>query len=261
MQLVQPREYLAANDLEEMSDQLRRVLPIEQFEDIEEDITSSSVIDSGKYLRVRKDKLALDKLNPLLTHTFQCLIESTISDSWDKTNPIMLNMFGLFASKMRVLGKKNPDYDAFVTTYTDLAYRAEEGNTVKLEKDLTKFDYADVFKALDVLTKKQFGRGATQWRGLTLYPLQNIQSDVKQYALYPLLDSFCDGLAKYIKKNKVSVYITSDFQFAIDHDLRNILELQSLSGLLNQNFYQLGSTKIYSLPLFEHSEVDQQAAS
>lgn len=194
------------------------------------------------------------KLDSRLTQVYQGLIRLAIGGQLAELDPIKLNLYGLYAAKFRTLGNRQPEYQRFITTQGDLINVAQNGKPVLFDQDLPEVTPATVLTALDILTKGQYSKNAREWKKLTLYPIQNFQDDIKRLVLYPLLCSFHPELWKFIKKNKVKLYISSDMEFAVDFDFRNVTELSEMNSLLHQNFYQKHDNKIYCLPLFDQEE-------
>lgn len=188
-------------------------------------------------------------LNASLTHPFRVVIEAAIRGEYHTWPELQQNICGLFATKMRVLAQKNTRYKKFVLSLNELGLLAYEGKNVYTTTSTTNFDFKQVFKALEILTRGKIVPADVKLGELTLYPVKNFPIDMKKDVIYKMLSEVHPYLLEGIKKHKLPLYLTEDFHLAVGCDFWDHEDLCDCIGKHRQfDFYQFSPTfKLYVL--------------
>lgn len=166
--------------------------------------------------------LNAEGLNHDLVYPFRAVIEAAIkgeNTEW----PLLKNiMAAYFASRMREYGKKNPKYAKYISGVNEMGVLATEGVKVNTIINTLVFDFKHLWKGIDILTKGRLFRNVKQIGELELYPVTNFDFDLKKHFLYEAFEEAYPGLIRKIIKNKLMVYVTSDFNFAVSQSVLDI---------------------------------------
>lgn len=168
------------------------------------------VITTGRLDDLEKD------LNLKLATPYRVIIEAGIRGDFSTFNTIQRVICAYLCVQMRTYAKKNPKYREYVNWLNELGHLALEGRQVQTRTTLHNFDFKDVFEALNILSGGKINKGIDELGDKLIYPVANFPIRMKKEVFYPLLEEWAPGLIKGILGNKLTLYITTDFQFAVE---------------------------------------------
>ena len=201
---------------------------------------------TNKYLVSKTDT---EGLKVSLTHPYRVLIEAAIRGEYGTWSELQQNVCALFATKMRLLAKKDPKYKKFVLGLNELGLLSQEGKKVYTTTTTTNFNFNQVFDGIDLLTKGKISKNKTQLGQLTLYPVRNFPIEFKKQVVYRMLSDISPQLLAGIMKYELPLYVTEDFHLAVGCDFWDHEERSDCIGKHRQfNFYQFSPVfKLYVL--------------
>lgn len=161
-------------------------------------------------------------LNHDLVYPYRAVIEAAIKGE-NAEWPLLKNiMAAYFASRMREYGKKNPKYTKYISGVNELGVLANEGVKVNTIINTLVFDFKHLWQGINILTKGRVFKNRKQVESLELYPVTNFDFDLKKHFLYESFEESYPGLIRTLIKNKLMVYVTSDFNFAVSQSVLDI---------------------------------------
>lgn len=201
-----------------------------------------------KYLVSKVDS---EGLNPVLTTTYQVLIEAAIRGEYGTWSELKQNVCGLFAVRMRVLAQMKPKYRKFILAMNELGVLSQEGQKVYTTTNTINFDFNNVFEGIDLLAKGKISKNKTKHGELSLYPVRNFPTDMKKQVIYQMLSNVHPDLLAGIKQHELPLYITEDFHLAVGCKFWDHEDLTECIGKHRQfNFYQFSPDfKMYVLDM------------
>ena len=227
---------------------------------VKQDHPSASKIDH-EYKRLIKDAMEgvpkkkvwrssgvdLSKLNLIIAEPYKVIMESAATQDFNSFSQLKRDLCSYFGMAMYRYGVKNQDYMSLITAMRSLYWATEDGGEVLIETDVAGYDYGKVFLGLDAISGKSISKNKITWKTLTLYPSINFPIDVKDDVIFQPLINLHPDFMKLVKKHKLMLYVTSDFNLAIKQNFLNIGELQShLTAYWNEAHYQFpNDLKLY----------------
>lgn len=195
-------------------------------------------------------KLEADGLDKDLVYPFRAIIEAAIKEENKEWSLLKNILAAFFATRMREYGNRKPKYTQYVKGVNELGVMAQEGKKVNTIINTLVFDYQKLWIGIDKLSKGKIFKNKKHYEQLELYPVTNFAFDLKKHFLYQVIEETFPGLMRILIKNKLMVYVTSDFHLAVNS---NILQLEGVPELVKMNkcgeVVQLNdTTKLY---LFE----------
>ena len=137
-------------------------------------------------------------------------------------------------ARLAAYGKQNPKYTKYISGVNELGVLANEGVKVNTIINTLVFDFKHLWRGIDILTKGRVFRNRKEINGLELYPITNFDYDLKKHVLYGSFEESFPGLIRTIIKNKMMVYVTSDFNFAVSE---TVLDIAMVSEQVLQRKY------------------------
>lgn len=190
-------------------------------------------------------------LNPLYTTLLRAIIDLDIEGGFT-TLPIVQKMVLIeVAAYLRTLKVKDKAYRGYINEVLALGLQASEGKKVVIETNIATFDYGIAFKALEKLSGTKLRASGVSVGELPLYRLRSFSVRFKNNYIYPLLDECFSGLASLMKKHKLELYVSHDFNLAVE---ARFWEIEELTDLLSKvrcfDRYKLKpDLTLYILPL------------
>lgn len=178
--------------------------------------------------------LNADGLNHDLVYPYRAVIEAAIKGENVEWSLLKNILAAYFAFRMREYGKQNPKYTKYISGVNELGVLANEGVKVNTIINTLVFDFKHLWRGIDILTKGRVFRNRKEINGLELYPITNFDYDLKKHVLYGSFEESFPGLIRTIKKNKMMVYVTSDFNFAVSE---TVLDIAMVSEQVLQRKY------------------------
>ncbi len=187
----------------------------------------------------RSSNVDLSKLNIEIAEPYKVIMESAATGDFDTFSQLKKDICSYFGMAMYRFGVNNQDYMTLIYAMRALYWTAEDGGEVVIETNVTGYDYSKVFIGLNLISGKSINKNTITWRGLTMYPAINFPIHVKDDVIFQPLIKLHPDFMKLIKKNKLMLYVTSDFNLAIDKKFLTIEELtQHLTTYWNDAHYQ-----------------------
>lgn len=169
----------------------------------------------------------LSELDIQIAEPYKVIMESAATGDFDHFTQLQKDLCSYFGMAMYRWAVVNQKYMRLVTAMRSLYWIAEEGGEVIIETNIIGYDFGNVFKGLDRISSKSISKNSKNWNGLDLYPIVNFPVTVKRDTMYAPLTEIAPDFLKVIKKLKLMLYVTSDFNLAIDRKLqsdKNIVE-------------------------------------
>lgn len=171
-------------------------------------------------------KIDAGGLNKDLVYPYRAVIEASIKKENFEWSLLKNLIAAFFATKMRDYGKKNPKYAQYISGVNELGVLAQEGKKVNTIINTLVFDYHKLWIGLNILSHGRLFKNMKIHKELELYPITNFDIHLKQDFLYALFEETFPGLIRKLMKNKVMIYLTSDFNFAVS---ANILDIEGVN--------------------------------
>lgn len=195
----------------------------------------------------RSSGVDLSKLNLVIAEPYKVIMESAATQDFNSFSQLKKDICSYFGMAMYRYGVKNQDYMSLIHAMRALYWTAADGGEVIIETDVNGYDYSKVFLGLNAISGKSISKNSITWKGLTLYPSINFPIDVKDDVIFQPLNNLHPEFMKLVKKHKLMIYVTSDFNLAVRKDFLNIEELQThLATYWNDAHYQFpNDLKLY----------------
>ena len=197
----------------------------------------------------RSSGVDITKLRLEIAEPYKVIMESAATTEFGHFSQLKKDLCSYFGMAMYRFSVKNQKYMSLINSLRALYWTAEDGGEVIVETDVVGFDYGKVFIGLNAISGKSINKNTITWKGLTLYPSINFPIDVKNDVIFQPLINLHPEFMKLVKKHKLMLYVTSDFNLAIHRDFLDIEELhQCLTPYWNDAHYQFpNDLKLYTI--------------
>lgn len=195
----------------------------------------------------RSSGVNLTQLKRVIAEPYKVIMECAATDYFDSWSQLKKDICSYYGMAMYSYSVKHPPYMTLITAMRSLYWTAQDGGEVLIETDLISYDYSQVFLGLDAISGKSISKNKITWKTLVLYPSVNFPIDVKDNVIFQPLNILHPHFMKLVKKHKLMLYVTSDYNLAIGRDFLDIDELNShLAPYWNNAHYQFpNDLKLY----------------
>lgn len=197
---------------------------------------NEAMADAPKKKVWRSTGIDLTKLNIEIAEPYKVIMESAVTGDFDIFPQLQKDICSYFGMAMYRWATVNKDYMALITAMRSLYWIAEDGGEVIIETDVAGYDYGKVIIGLNLISGKALAKNSITWNKLTLYPVVNLPVMVKKDNIYTPLMEIYPNFLKVIKRMGCMLYLTSDFNLAIDKRLHDDKEVKEAL----EQYWQMG---------------------
>lgn len=189
-------------------------------------------------------------VDPEIYSMARAIADATVIGELPNMNDIKTTLSGMFISRMLVsYSKKNPQYLEVMAAMRQLVRMASENHKVVTRTNFATYDYSRIFELLDVIGATIGAKASCTKGDLGMYELSGFPTIFKKEVVYRILNTIDKRIANLIKKNNLKMYVTEDFNLAIENRFWQVEELTDiLSKLRGFDRYKITpNTTLYVL--------------